>query len=184
MIKHIDHITYAVKFENEKQEIKKWETLGLHEHVRLNTVIFPATHIALTSGVPKNNDEVSWNLMTGLSISEDFNSPINEFIRRYGEGAQHIAYNISPETDISQFYWKLHDKFNLMTAILSYSDNNNARLNQIFVNPKKPFGPFIEFVQRLPGENGNLYDGFDVSNIENLYREYDYYSRWLIRKGL
>jgi 4-hydroxyphenylpyruvate dioxygenase-like putative hemolysin len=181
MIKHIDHVTYAIKFENEKQEISKWETLGLYEHVRLNTLIFPATHIALTSNLDNlvSSDEISWNLMTGLSISVVYDSPVNEFIRRYGEGIQHIAYNISSKTDIDGLFWELNKKFDLMTPILNYSDDNGAKLNQIFVKPSKPYGAFIEFVQRLPGENGKPYDGFDVENIENLYSEYDTYSKWL-----
>jgi 4-hydroxyphenylpyruvate dioxygenase-like putative hemolysin len=182
MIKHIDHVTYAVKFENEKQEIKKWEALGLYEHVRLNTVVFPATHIALTSGISENSKN-SWDLMTGLSISEDYHSPVNEFIRRYGEGAQHIAYNVSSKTDINGLYWELNTKFDLMTKVLNYSDDNGAKLNQIFVKPSKPYGTFIEFVQRLPGKNEKPYDGFDVENIENLYCEYDLYSKWLIKRG-
>lgn len=171
MIKHIDHITYAISAHNEKREISNWKFLK--ELVRLNTIKYPAIHIALTSAVN------SWEIMTGLSVSEDSKSPINEFIKRYGEGVQHIAYSVDPNVDMEEFCNNLPNTWDFMTPVLSYSDNNGAKLKQIFTKPSKPFGTFKELVQRLPNENGQPFNGFDIENIDELYRFYDDYSIWL-----
>ena len=96
-IRHIDHVTYVAALDNEEAFINRWRALGFHEHVRLDCERFPATHIALVSG---NTAEFPWATMTGLSISEDPASPINEFVRRHGENVQHVAYNIDPEVDM------------------------------------------------------------------------------------
>lgn len=180
MICHIDHITHAINFKNEEKEIKKWNLLGFKEHVRLNTKIYPATHIALVKGLKTNSDSgVAWDIMTGLSISEDLNSPINKFVNLYGEGVQHVAYNVDLNTDMNELYKKLKETYDLLTPVLTYKDTNGAGLKQIFTRPKKPWGSFEEYAQRIPGPNGNPFDGFDVDNIENLYKEYDDYSKYL-----
>ena len=45
-IRHIDHITYVASFENEHRFMTNWGLLGFNEHIRLETLRFPATHIA------------------------------------------------------------------------------------------------------------------------------------------
>ncbi len=173
-IRHIDHVTYAVKLENEKKFIDLWATLGFHEHVRLRCRRWPATHIALVSG---SSPEFPWATMTGLSVSEKENSPINHFISRYGEGVQHTAYNIDPNADMKEIYTQMKELgWNFMTPVLTYKDQAGARLKQMFIAPSAPFGTFIEFVQRLEGENGAAFDGFDIRNIDGLYQAYYDYS--------
>lgn len=173
-IRHIDHVTYVAKLENEQKFIDLWGTLGFHEHVRLRCVRWPASHIALVSG---STPEYPWATMTGLSVSEDENSPINHFISRYGEGIQHTAYNIDPGADMREIYNQMKGLgWNFMTPLLTYKDSDGARLKQMFIAPNVPFGPFIEFVQRLEGENGTAFDGFDIRNIDGLYQAYYDYS--------
>lgn len=197
MICHIDHITHAIDFKNEEKEIKKWNSLGFKEHVRLNTKIYSATHIALVKGLKSGYTDfidrffnleiglfskqkpIAWDIMTGLSISEDPNSPINKFVNLYGEGVQHVAYNVDLNTDMNELYKKLKETHDLLTPVLNYKDASGAGLKQIFTRPKKPWGSFEEYAQRIPGPNGNPFDGFDVDNIENLYKEYDDYSKYL-----
>jgi 4-hydroxyphenylpyruvate dioxygenase-like putative hemolysin len=176
-IRHIDHITYVTELENERSFINHWETLGFTEHVRLRCVRYPATHIALISGT---TPEYPWATMTGLSVSEDPKSPVNEFVRRYGAGIQHCAYNIHPDADMEEVHEsmkKMGVKF--MTPVLTYNDNAGAHLRQMFVPPARPFGTFHEYIQRLPGPDGNAFAGFDTSNIDDLYECYSDVSRAL-----
>ena len=37
----------------------------------------------------------------------------------------------------------------------------------------------MEFIKRTPGPKGQSFNGFDVRNIDDLYLEYDKYSKWL-----
>ncbi|MBD3167392.1 hypothetical protein GF324_12395 [bacterium] len=179
-VRHIDHITYAAHHTDEEAFIGTWGKLGFKEHVRVFTIRHPASHIALVSGV---SEEYPWATMTGLSISEEEDSAINEMVRRYGAGVQHVAYNIDPREEMDEVHGKLKSYgWNLMTPVLTYEDNNGARLKQIFVAPTIPFGPFVEFIQRLEGENGKAFDGFDQENIDNLYDHYSDYSRSLEKK--
>lgn len=176
-IRHIDHITYVTSLSSEREFIARWTSLGFHEHVRLRTALFPATHIALVSGI---NPEYPWATMTGLSVSEDPNSPINQFVSRYGEGIQHTAYNIDPSVDMEELYRQMKQLgWNFMTPVLSYEDEVGALLKQMFVAPSVPYGAFIEFVQRLIGPNGKAFDSFDTTNIDDLYQHYADYSEWL-----
>lgn len=175
-IRHIDHVTYVAKVENERQFISQWESLGFREHVRLNTPRWPATHIALVSGATA---EYPWATMTGLSVSTDPKNPVNEFIKRYGEGIQHTAYNIDPEVEMEELHANMKNLgWVFMTPVLTYKDNRGARLKQMFAAPQAPFGPFVEFIQRLPGEDGQPFDGFDNMNIDDLY---DLYNEWSLK---
>jgi len=179
-VRHIDHVTYVAAWENEKAFIATWAKLGFSEHVRVFTHKHPATHIALVSGT---SPEYPWATMTGLSVSEDPNSAINEYVRRYGAGVQHVAYNIDPHFDMEQVHVEMKETgWHFMTPVLTYQDGNGARLRQFFAAPAAPFGPFVEFVQRLSGPNGKAFDGFDSMNIEELYDHYTDYSRSLDRK--
>lgn len=178
-IRHIDHVTYVTDYANERRFIEQWSSLGFREHVRLHTLRWPATHIALISGATA---EYPWATMTGLSISPDPHSPVNEFVRRYGEGIQHTAYNIDPQVDMEELHKEMSALgWKFMTPVLTYRDAAGAKLRQMFIAPTVPYGPFVEFVQRLAGPNGQPFDGFDVTNIDDLYQCYADYSRTIER---
>ncbi|MCB2210928.1 hypothetical protein KQI52_02315 [bacterium] len=169
-IRHIDHVTYVAANEDEKRFCDTWNHLGFHETVRLRTVRYPATHIALTSG---KIEGFPWLTMTGLSVSEDPSSPINEFVRRYGAGIQHVAYNVDPEFDVHQVFDMLKkDGWDFMTPVLSYQDENEGHLHQFFAKPAAPFGTFVEFTQRLEGKTGEVFGGFNTDVIDDLYDHY------------
>jgi len=174
-IRHLDHVTYAVAYANEKNFIERWRTLGFNEHGRWITRVWPAIHIALISGT---SSEFPWATMTGLSVSDDPNSPVNKFIARYGESHQHTAYNIDPEVDMFALHIEMKKLgWNFMTPVLTYKDGAGAELRQMFVAPEVPYGVFVEFVQRRSGPTGKPFDGFDPSNIDDLYQCYADYSK-------
>ena len=82
--------------------------------------------------------------MTGLSVSQDVHSPINEFVRRYGTGVQHVAYGVRPESDMEALYSRLKlSGWKFITPLLDYVDEDEARLRQIFVAPTLPYGPVV-----------------------------------------
>ncbi len=176
-IRHIDHVTYVTAYNDEQRFCDTWHHLGFHETVRLRTVRFPATHIALVSG---KIEGFPWLTMTGLSVSEDNASPINEFVRRYGAGIQHVAYNVDPNVDVNEVYEMLKkDGWEFMTPVLNYSDENEGKLNQFFAKPEAPYGTFIEFAQRQEGKTGEIFGGFDTDIIDDLYEHYRDISRHL-----
>ncbi|MCE9579643.1 MAG: hypothetical protein K8W52_41375 [Deltaproteobacteria bacterium] len=179
-IRHIDHVTYAGRLTNEQPFIAGWAQLGFHTHVRLETRRFPATHIALTNGATEG---APWGIMTGLSVSASERSPINEFVRRYGEGIQHVAYSVDPRVDLDDVRRALEARgVAFMTPVLTYADDRTgAGLRQTFTAPAHAFGTFVEYVQRLPGRDGQPFDGFDIENIDGLYGHYAEYSAWLER---
>jgi 4-hydroxyphenylpyruvate dioxygenase-like putative hemolysin len=169
-IRHIDHVTYVTSFDDEKRFCETWQHLGFHETVRLRTVRYPANHIALISG---QADGFPWLTMTGLSTSEDAASPINEFVRRYGAGIQHVAYNVDPRKDAHEVYDMLKkDGWDFMTPVLSYNDENEGKLNQFFAKPTAAYGTFVEFAQRLEGKTGEVFGGFNTDIIDDLYDHY------------
>jgi hypothetical protein len=180
IIRHIDHVTYVARAE--EPFVDGWTQLGFREHVRVSTRRYPAAHIALTSG---RSEAFPWEVMTGLSVSGDAASPINEFIRRYGEGEQHVAYNIDPAADMDEVARTLtRSGWKFMTPVLRYGDEKTgAGLRQIFVAPERPYGKFTELVQRLPGRDGAPFGGFDSDNIDDLYECYAEYSEWLERRA-
>ncbi len=61
------------------------------------------------------------------------------------------------------------DGWDLLTGVLTHRDDHGARLRQVFTRPVTLHGPFVELVQRLPGEDGAAFDGFDTENIDDLY---------------
>jgi 4-hydroxyphenylpyruvate dioxygenase-like putative hemolysin len=178
-IRHVDHVTYVARPESEEDFVRAWTSLGMRAHVCVRTSRFPARHIALVGEATR---EQPWSIMTGLSVSDDPGSPINELVRRYGEGQQHVAYGVDPGTDIEELHEELSRRgWTFMTPVLTYRDGAGARLRQAFVAPIRPYGTFVELVQRLPGEDGSPYDGFDPMNIDDLYERYADYSAWLER---
>ncbi|MDC0710378.1 hypothetical protein POL68_18015 [Stigmatella sp. ncwal1] len=179
-IQHIDHITYVAAAEDEHNFITRWGLLGFKEYVRVHTPRYPAAHIALASGDDPN---FPWAMMTGLSVSDDPKSPINLFVQRYGAGPQHVAYNIGPGEDMEELHRKLVAAgWRFMTGVLTYRDNTGAGIRQMFVAPQVPYGPFSELVQRIHGPSGQPFDGFDTTNIDNLYEAYVDYSAHLERQ--
>ncbi len=179
-IRHIDHITYVDHYSHEKDFIHRWEVMGFHEHVRVHTERYPASHIALTSG---SNPDFPWETMTGLSVTKDPKSPINEFVKRYGPGLQHPAYNVDPVADMEELQKELvASGWVFMTPVLTYEDSNGAKMKQMFVAPTLPYGPFVEFAQRFENAKREPFDGFDVRNIDDLYEEYIQYSKHLDSK--
>lgn len=172
-IRHIDHITYVSAAEDESAFIARWGLLGFEEFVRVHTPRFPAAHIALSSGQDPN---FPWAMMTGLSVSDDPKSPINLFVQRYGAGPQHVAYNIGPDEDMEELHRKMVSSgWRFMTGVLTYRDDTGAGIRQMFVAPQVPYGPFSELVQRIHGPSG-AFDGFDTTNIDDLYEAYTDYS--------
>ncbi len=178
-LRHIDHVTYVARAENERSFLSSWERLGFREHTRLITKRYPASHIALVTG---QGEGQPWVMMTGLSVSVDPVSPINEFVRRYGEGMQHVAYSVDPGADMDALRARLERAgWHFMTPVLTYGDEGGARLRQLFAAPTRPYGTFTELIQRLPGPNGAAFDGFDPINIDDLYEAYADVSAWLAR---
>jgi hypothetical protein len=173
-IQHIDHITYVAAAEDENNFIARWGLLGFKEYVRVHTPRYPAAHIALASGHDPN---FPWAMMTGLSVSPDPKSAINLFVQRYGAGPQHVAYNIGAGEDMEELHRKLVARgWQFMTNVLTYRDSTGAGIRQMFVAPQVPYGPFSELVQRIHGPTGQPFDGFDTTNIDNLYEAYVDYS--------
>ena len=178
-ISHIDHITYVATLDRETAFVSEWAHLDFRTHVRVETRRFPASHIALTKGVLPHQP---WAIMTGLSVSRDPRSPVNEFVRRYGEGQQHVAYAVAPGTDMDVLHATLaRSGMVFMTGVLTYREGTGAGLRQMFTAPTRPYGTFVELIQRLPGPDGEAFAGFDTKNIDDLYEAYDDYSRWLDR---
>ena len=181
-IRHIDHITYVTSADNEQAFLTSWQLLAFREHVRVHTRRFPAAHIALTSGAQSGQP---WAIMTGLSVSRDERSPVNEFVRRYGEGQQHVAYNVGVEVDMDALHRTMAAQgTTFMTPVLTYAEGSGARLRQMFTAPTRPYGTFVELIQRLPGPDGEPFGGFDTDNIDDLYQAYADYSVWLERAAV
>lgn len=127
VIEGIDHCTYVDAADNESDFIRRWAALGFSEVVRLRTRRFPASHIALTTAVTTLS---SPRVMTGLSVSDDPSSPINEFVRRYGAGLQHVAYRVAIDVDFDDLSgWLEATGLQLMTAPLRYVGDGGAELD-------------------------------------------------------
>lgn len=176
----IDHTVYAVAWENQAAFMKRWSQLGFYKLVSLKTKITPATHIALANKIPSSSSGAS---MIGLSTSEDPASPINEFIQRYGEGVQHVAYTVDPEKNIDELYEEMtREGWNFLTPVLTYEDKKGAQLKQLWTAPNVPYGQFMELVQRPPlDSSGKTFASFDTQNIEDFYQYYADYSKYLER---
>ena len=118
--------------------------------------------------------------MMGLSVSHLPSSPINEFIRRYGEGVQHWAYCLNPNLSVKDIYEYLQENdWDFLTPILTYEDQQNAQLHQFYTKPFSAYGQFIEFTQRPLSPQGDRFNNFDKTNIEDFYEYYADYSKYL-----
>ncbi len=176
VIEGIDHCTYVEGPGAEREFIARWASLGFAEVMRLSTVRFPASHLALAAD--------GWGgaarVMTGLSVSDDPASPINEFMTRYGAGLQHVAYRVAVDVDFDELSGCLRTMgTELMTEPLRYVDDGGAELTQMFTRPALPYGPFIELIQRRPGMTGTNENDFSVASIDDLYEQYADVSRFL-----
>ncbi|MCU1499002.1 MAG: hypothetical protein JWM47_2955 [Acidimicrobiales bacterium] len=169
----VDHQTYVAAASDEQDFLDTWDRRGFHEMVRLTTVRFEATHIALRrEGQPP--------AMVGLSISPDPASPINQFVARYGTGIQHSAHLVPLDVDMDQAWIDFEAAgVVMMTRPMHYVAPSGAQLTQMFSMPTAPYGPFSEFVQRRPAPSGEEFNGFSVPTIEDLYQSYQDASRFL-----
>lgn len=174
-----DHATFVVPYGDKVTFIARRVAQGLTAMPAIVTDEFPAEHIAM---VEKPGATRTCERMVGLSVSSDPNSPVNKLCdlgkgRRAKGILQHIAYAVNPTADFSEVRRQLEETGVIfMTPILEYKDPNGAALRQMFVACKVPFGPFIEIIQRTPDEHGVPFQGFNVSQIDNLYRYYNDYS--------
>lgn len=170
LIGEIDHVNYAVEARNERAFIETWNNLGFLELSRVHTQKYDGTHIALGSGRGKR---LHWSLMNGLAVSENPASPINRFIERNGAGVLYTAYSVNPEADMDEMYERMRAwGWKLMTPVLTYEDSNGPRLREIYICPAKPYGPFIGFVQRLPGQFGVAFEAWDILMLDSLFDHY------------
>lgn len=184
-----DHRTYIVSPRNEIGFLEYWEKKGFKVASVIKTKKFPARHIVLLKDA---SVEKTYQEMVGLSVSDDPSSPINKSVYLYGDArvedgkivpgrVQHIAYSLDRKLWMSEIMEKLEKKnIRFMTPILSYTDSNDAVLRQMFVACEKPYGEFIEIVQRGVGNDGSPFKGFNSEQIDQLYKYYDSFSEILI----
>lgn len=182
-----DHATFVSTPENEAKFVSYWEGLGYRKQNRYSTTRFPARHIALVQDSGGENAS-----MIGLSVSDDYDSPINKTIRLYGgyrvcEGdimpgrLQHIAISIESGASIESVRGALQAAgVQFMTPILSARESSGQLLEQMFVSCNVPYGPFIEFIHRGETEVGASQRDFHAAQIDKLYEHYDAYSRRLM----
>jgi hypothetical protein len=177
-----DHATFAITPSSKSVILDYYAKRGLRPYPSILTLEFPAEHIAL---VYDPGTSQSCEDMIGLSVSDIADSPINKLADRYRRQGfdgvlQHIAYSVNLNANFAEVRQELEQQgTKFMTPILEYTDVNGATLRQMFVACTEPYGPFIEVVQRTKGNNGLLFQGFNASQIDDLYRHYDNYSRRL-----
>lgn len=176
-----DHITYCIEYDRKDEFMSYWaENNGLAPSQAIRTTLYPAEHIAL---VPNPDDHRGCDQMIGLSISKDPKSPINKLLQhghRHASGGvfQHRAYLVKEGYSIENIKDNLEKiGMGFMTPILSYTDDQNATLKQIFTECKNPYGPFIEIIERRLGLDGKPFRNFNASQIDNLYDHYDTLSK-------
>ena len=182
-----DHVTYVTRYAYKEAFLAHWHRQGLKLTPPIITQEFPAEHIAM---VEQPGETQSCELMIGLSVSQDPESPINKLCdlvsdHVWSQGVlQHIAYSIDPSARMDQVRAELVGQgVTFMTPIFEYKEPSGAALRQMFVACLVPFGPFIEIVQRTAGTDGIPFQGFNGSQIDNLYRAYKAYSLELERRA-
>ena len=183
----VDHATFVAAYGMRHKFIKHWERKGLKPVQPLITTEFPAEHIALVRG---DAEYEACDSMIGLSVSADANSPLNKLMR-YPKPArsnlpgtlQHVAVNIDPSVDMEQFFEELEaNGIRFMTPLL-VSRQARFRLSQAFTATTKPFGHFVEIIQRKPDEApADAEDAFfNTRQIDALIRCYKEHSEKLLR---
>jgi hypothetical protein len=178
-----DHATFVATPDNEAEFASYWERFGYKKRSSYSTNRFPARHVAIAQDAVGDDES-----MIGLSVSDDYDSPINKAIRLYGgyrvcEGEimpgrlQHVAITIGHEARIESVRGVLQAAgVQFMTPILSVLEPSGGLLKQMFVSCNVPYGPFIEFIQRSEAGAGAPRREFDAEQIDILYEHYDAYS--------
>lgn len=190
-----DHLTFAVPPSGVEKFISFWRS----NHFRLSmkkqswqTTSYPAEHIGLTM-----DGEVSDCAdMIGLSVPLVENSPLNRTFELHGDSfvfnsddgeitvpgvPQHVAYCLAADRSM----WEAREHiealgFQFITPVLEYTDDHGAVLRQSFFGCEKPYGPFAELIQRVPGPRGEPFRGFSPTQIDDLYHHYVDYSESLL----
>lgn len=189
----IDHATFAAPFEMRDAFIDHWKKQGLEALAPLNTVQYPAEHIAL---IRSDAPYAACDSMIGLSVSPDPRSPINEFLRHYQPLStklpgqlQHVAMNVNQSIDMDAFVAELErNGITFMTPILTSTQaKTRSQLRQAFTASKGAYGPFIELIQRktdvdVPTDHPEQ-ELFNTSQIDQLYKLYDEHSQHLLKKA-
>jgi hypothetical protein len=186
----VDHATFVAPYESRDGFIQHWERLGLQALAPIVTRKYPAEHIALIRG---DKAYASCDSMIGLSVSKDDASPINELQRRFARpdnttmpgNLQHVAMNVDPSIDMDAFVEELSDQgIAFMTPVLTTIQSQSTQLRQAFTACTKPYGPFVELIQRKDGDvpEYDLQDElFNHVQIDNLYRLYAEHSNRLAK---
>lgn len=184
-----DHATFVAAADQEQAFRAYWAERGMGAMDPLVPTRYPARHIAFAADP---DHVVACQDMIGLSVSDDPRSPINHALRLHGgwrvdergEFAvgrlQHVALAVRPGFAIEDVRGQLEALgVRFMTPVLTFADGNGsgAFLQQTFVACQVPYGPFVEIVKRGEGPNGEVFQGFNADQIDELYRHYDAYSR-------
>eukprot|EP00324_Dicrateria_rotunda_P006387 CAMPEP_0206162626 /NCGR_PEP_ID=MMETSP1474-20131121/10346_1 /ASSEMBLY_ACC=CAM_ASM_001110 /TAXON_ID=97495 /ORGANISM="Imantonia sp., Strain RCC918" /LENGTH=242 /DNA_ID=CAMNT_0053564961 /DNA_START=31 /DNA_END=759 /DNA_ORIENTATION=- len=171
-ITKIDHVTFVTTPELKQSFIERWEDRGFKHHGEWHTSQYAASHTALVNGAC---EAYPWAEMVGLTVKTGSNAPLDRTVDpAVGvEQAQHVAFNVDASADASALY-SLQQRlgFEMMTPVLSYSNETGAGLKQWFTRPVDGF--FIEFAQRLPDAHGEPFGGFHPETIEDLYQALDH----------
>ncbi len=185
-----DHVTFVTSPAYEEDFLAARMREGFATRTQYTTRRFPARHIALAAAATADTAAEVPAPSLGLSVSDDLGSPINKCVHLYGGHrlsadaellpgrVQHFALCVDPERLIEVVRTKLESHgVKFMTPILCNTDPSGAFLKQMFVACKVPFGPFVEIIQRGRGRNGEIFRGFNIAQIDDLYEHYDRFSR-------
>jgi hypothetical protein len=186
-----DHRTYVASQRHESEFVEYWRQRGLHAMIPIVTTTYPARHIAL---LEHPESPALCEKMIGLSVSEDPESPINKSVELYGGSRringiivpgrlQHTALAVDSKIDINKVRKEIQQLgLQFMTPILSYEEQTGAFLKQMFIACKRPYGQFVEVIQRGIGRSGEPFRGFHSSQIDALYEHYNEYSKRLLKR--
>jgi 4-hydroxyphenylpyruvate dioxygenase-like putative hemolysin len=146
----IDHVTFCVSSLKESVDFCK-NVLGMNEFAYFS----PETGVSgMISTVMKTGD-----IKFALNEGTNEDSQINDFIRKHGEGVQHLAIRVK---DIHKTIDILKSRgMEFLTPVLEDHDDK-GNLLQIFSKPVWG-GMFFEFIQR------NGCEGFGNGNVQTLY---------------
>lgn len=188
----LDHATFVALYEMRDAFIEHWEHTGLQALEPLRTRQYPAEHIAL---IRSDIEYQACDSMIGLSVSTDSSSPINMLLSNYQNPSasklpgnlQHVAVGIDPAIDMDSFVQDLSEKgIAFMTPVLLTVQNSaRTELRQAFTNCMKPYGHFVELIQRKSTSaplTQDLQDElFNINQIDELYKLYDTHSKKLMK---
>jgi 4-hydroxyphenylpyruvate dioxygenase-like putative hemolysin len=146
----IDHVTLCVNSLKESSDFCK-NVLGMEEFAYFS----PNTNVSgMISTVMKTGD-----IKFALNEGTNEDSQITDFVRKHGEGVQHIAIRVK---DLNKTVELLRQRgLEFITPVLEDRDEKGTLL-QIFSKPVWG-GMFFEFIQR------NGCEGFGLGNVQTLY---------------